>query len=264
MTERSILSERRLAEWAGSGVLVLRGALDVAGVRRLDEAVCEVARWAETGGPGLHHYELTDAGPVLARSEDFTPHQPVLAEFLRSPAVFGVLAELFGEPPVLFKEKVNYKLAGGAGFAPHQDATAYRFGAFHISLMVALDPATEASGCLWFASGRQAEVLPNQSGRIDVAWVDAAHWYPVAVEPGDLVFFDSYAPHYSDTNRTAASRRALYVTYNAASAGDLRDRYYVDKRAALATVVDEADTGRVRMSINDDFLGRWVPSPSAR
>lgn len=47
---------------------------------------------------------------------------------------------------------------------------------------------------------------------------------------GDVVFFDSYAPHRSQPNAHSAPRRVLYVTYNAASAGDQRARYYADKR----------------------------------
>ena len=54
---------------------------------------------------------------------------------------------------MLYKEKVNYKHPGGAGFAPHQGAPAYRFVDHHVSCMVPLDPATEASGCLWVAAG---------------------------------------------------------------------------------------------------------------
>jgi hypothetical protein len=44
------------------------------------------------------------------------------------------------------------------------------------------------------------------------------------------VFFDSFAPHRSEPNRTDAARRALYVTYNRLSEGDHRRQYYIDKR----------------------------------
>ena len=71
------------------------------------------------------------------------------------------------ERPVLFKEKINYKQPGGGGFAPHQDATAYRFVDHHISCMVPLDPATPASGCLYVAPGYAAGRLStDERGRI--------------------------------------------------------------------------------------------------
>jgi hypothetical protein len=80
----------------------------------------------------------------------------------------------------------------------------------------------------------------------------------VPLEPGDLLVFDSYTSHYSDTNTTDRSRRAAYLTYNAASLGDHRDRYYADKRAEFAHEGGDFGGERVRISITDDFLGRPV------
>ncbi len=51
--------------------------------------------------------------------------------------------------------------------------------------------------------------------------------------PGDAMFFDSYAPHRSGPNMTDKSRRVLYVTYNRASQGDHRARYFADKRKSF-------------------------------
>ena len=41
-----------------------------------------------------------------------------------SPAsrIVEATSQLFGEPAVLWKEKMNFKKPGSAGFAPHQDA----------------------------------------------------------------------------------------------------------------------------------------------
>ena len=53
----------------------------------------------------------------------------------------------------------------------------------------------------------------------------------------------------SGTNRSDRSRRALYVTYNACSEGDLRSEYYDHKKQALAE-------GRV--SLINHFLGEDI------
>ena len=50
---------------------------------------------------------------------------------------------------------------------------------------------------------------------------------------GDIVLFDSYVPHRSGANQSAVPRRALYVTYNPASAGDRRSDYFERKRRAF-------------------------------
>ncbi len=246
------------------GWLIVRGALPAAQVDAVDTAVARLERWAVDGGPGLHHFEQTDAGAVLARSEDFVHDEPVLRDLIEGGVIGEILGALFDEPAVLFKEKVNFKQPGGGGFAPHQDATAYRFVDHHISCMVPLDPSTPASGCLYVAPGFETGRLPtDERGRIDEATASGLDWRPAPVEPGDLLFFDSYTPHYSDTNTTTRARRAAYLTYNAASLGDHRDRYYADKRAEFAEAGDDFDGQRVRISITDDFLGKPVSGAGA-
>ena len=251
--------------WEDNGWVVLEQALASSELADLSDWVDEVAAWSRTGGPGLHHHEQTDAGPAIARSERFADDHAGLGAFVRGGLIADVLGQLFGEPAVLFKEKVNYKHPGGGGFAPHQDATAYRFVDHHISVMVPIDDATEASGCLWFAPGHRSGQLPtDERGRIAEGSAAELDWRPVEVWPGDLVFFDSYAPHYSDTNTTDRPRRALYLTYNAAGLGDHRAAYYEDKESEFAREGETFGEERVRISISDDFLGRPVGVDGSR
>jgi hypothetical protein len=250
---------RRLGSWHRDGWLLLRGALDAGAVARVSGWIDEVASWAEEDGPGLHHWEQTDHGPALARSEDLVPHHPGLRGLICD-ELADLAGALLGEPALLFKEKVNYKHPGGAGFAPHQDATAYRFADHHVSCMLPVDPATAASGCLHVASGhhRDGQLPTDARGRVEAEVADALPWEVVEVSPGDLLWFDSYTPHRSEANSTDRARRALYLTYNAASAGDLRATYYTDKATELAASDGTFGGERVRISISDDFLGRPV------
>src|SRR4029450_6453317 len=107
-----------------------------------------------------------------------------------------------GEPVVLFKDKVNFKLPGGAGFAPHQDAPAYvDFGVeHHLTLMV-------------------------RDGVMERWEIDR----PLA-QPGDAIMFDAWVPHRSGPNRTSGPRRSYYLTFNPAAAGDHRAHYYDRQR----------------------------------
>ena len=55
----------------------------------------------------------------------------------------------------------------------------------------------------------------------------------------------------------------MYPTYNAASEGDLREKYYETKRAELAHAAsdgngDAAKNSRVQISLIDDFRGKPV------
>lgn len=265
-SNRSVLTDSERGRWDRDGWLVLPQALDAATLATITSGVAELEEWAHTAGPGLHHFEDTDAGARLARTEKFADEHADLGSFVRGEPLRSTLRELFDDEPALFKEKVNYKHPGGGGFAPHQDATAYRFVDHHISVMVPVDPASIASGCLYFAPGHRSGQMPTDGrGRVDAAHAATLDWEPVEAEPGDVVVFDSYAPHYSETNTTNRPRRALYLTYNALTAGDHRERYYADKEAEFAAADGTFGSERVRISVSDDFLGRPVsaaPSPN--
>ncbi|MEM9517365.1 MAG: phytanoyl-CoA dioxygenase family protein [Actinomycetota bacterium] len=245
--------------WAANGWTHVIGALSPAELNAARRWVDDLERWAAGDGPGMHHFEQTDRGSAIARSERFADDHSDLGAFVRHGPPAQLVADVLGEPAVLFKEKVNYKQPGGAGFAPHQDAAAYRFIDHHVSVMVPLDPATIESGCLWFAPGHhEGAMADNGRGRLLDEVVDRLEWRPIEVEPGDLVAFDSYAPHRSDTNHSDHPRRALYLTYNAARLGDFRSRYYADKDAEFAASGPTFGDERVRISISDDFLGKPV------
>src|SRR5262245_14080405 len=140
-----------------------------------------------------------------------------------------------GEPAALFKEKINFKLSGGGGFAAHQDAPAFvAFGQrYHLTMLVAVDAATVANGCLEMSTPVPVyTTLPQTAGGTLSPDVEAAlPWRPIELEPGDVVVFDSYIPHRSAANRSDQPRRALYVTYNRLADGERRDAYFAHKRA---------------------------------
>ena len=50
------------------------------------------------------------------------------------------------------------------------------------------------------------------------------------MKPGDVAFFDCFVPHQSEPNLTGTQRRNVYLTYNRASEGDQRGKYFSDKR----------------------------------
>ena len=215
--------------------------------------VDEVASWPDDEGPWLHHREHTEHGPQLCRSENFTPFHDGLRALLTTGPMLEMASALLGEAAVLYKEKINYKLPGGAGYAPHQDAPAYRFVDTHVSCMVAVDDSLLDNGCLEVVSGHHHELLPTDDvGCIRPDVVAELTWAPVEVRAGETLWFHSRTPHRSGPNLGASPRRALYPTYNALSEGDLRVAYYEQKRAELAA----GDGGAV--SLIGDFQGQVV------
>lgn len=212
----------------------------------------ELLRWTEEMTiapevPGRHmvYYEdsLVEPGQrVVQRIENFCPFHAGFDAAIRHGALSHWAAVLMNGPVVLFKEKINYKLPGGSGFAAHQDQQAgwSRWAPRFVTALVTLDPATAENGCLELAPARHRE------GLIGEEWTPLSEQgldlVPVPTAPGDVIFFDSYAPHASKPNLTADPRRILYLTYNLSEAGDHRARYFAEKRAAFPPDVERDGT----------------------
>jgi hypothetical protein len=235
---------------------VVVDALDASTVVALPHWVDEVAALADGEGGVLQHREATATGPQLCRSEHFIDVHDGLRALLCEGALPDVASALLGEPAVLYKEKVNHKLPGGAGYRAHQDAPAYPMVDAHVSAMVAVDDADASNGGLEVVSGCFDAVLPvDDNGCIDRVVAAQLTWEPVALAAGQTLWFHSRTPHRSGPNHSRSPRRALYPTYNAAREGDRRAEYYATKRAAFA----RAPAGdRARVSLIGDFEGRRV------
>ena len=236
---------------------VLTRLLDDDALAALRQWIDDIAAWPDEGDGWLHYRELTDDGPKLCRTENFVPFHAGLRSLLTTGPMLATASALLREPAVLYKEKINYKLAGGAGYAPHQDAPAYRFVETHVSCMVAIDDSSADNGCLEVASGRHHELLPTDAtGCIRADVVASLQWMPVEVRAGETLWFHSRTPHRSGPNLSSTPRRAIYPTYNAAAEGDLRAEYYREKARELAESAGSTD--RVPVSLIGDFQGRPV------
>jgi len=232
---------------------VVVDALPVRARSQLAAWVDEVATLPESAGV-LQHREAIGSGSQLCRSEQFLEVHAGLCGLLCTGALVDVAGALLDEPAVLYKEKINYKLAGGAGYSAHQDAPAYPMVESHVSAMIAVDDADADNGGLEVVSGCFASLLPtDRRGCIDPAIADTLAWEPVDVAAGRTLWFHSRTPHRSRANRSDRPRRALYPTYNAAREGDRRAEYYATKRDLFART---RPGDRAQVSIIGDFEGR--------
>ena len=170
---------------------------------------------------------------VLSRIEKFAETNRQLSEFVHEERMTGRAAELLGEKAVLFKEKVNFKLPGGGGFAPHQDIQPGwdDYAPYFISVLVAIDPSTVANGCLELSAGHHKRGMLGEKWKpLTEEQLKGVKFTAYPMEPGDVAFFDCYVPHRSKPNLTDKQRRNLYLTFNRATDGDKRHDYFSDKR----------------------------------
>jgi len=238
------LDQTHLDDYACLGWCVARAFYPPAEAAAIARWTQEVTALPEVTGRQMVYHETSlveHETALIQRIENFCPYHPDFDRAVREGRLIWAVEQLFGEAAVLFKDKINFKMPGGSGFAPHQDQQAgwSAFAPLFVTALVCIDRATPANGCLDMA------YAPRLRGMIGREWTPLAAedlvtftLLPVPAEPGDVVFFDSYVPHASKPNLTDQPRRALYLTYNRASDGDYRDRYFVEKRAAFPPDVE--------------------------
>ncbi len=228
-----MLTKQQIEEFKRDGYVIVRGLYTDDEIRQITEWTEEVTAWPEVPGKYMMYFEKSQLDPnqrILSRMEDIEPFHTGFSQLFTTDKMQGCVSELFGKEAVLFKDKINFKMPGGDGFKAHQDVQAGwdRYASLHITALVSIDASTLENGCLQLAPGH------HKQGFIGESWKplqeDALEYISVPAKPGDAVFFDSFAPHRSEPNRTNSARRVLYVTYNRLSEGDHRRQYYIDKR----------------------------------
>ncbi|MEQ8506039.1 MAG: phytanoyl-CoA dioxygenase family protein [Rhodospirillales bacterium] len=241
MLKTPVLADAHIQQFADDGYLVLRQGFS-------DEEMAHIVTWTEdvlalpeVSGRHWVFHEQSRKAPnekLVSRIEKISPFHGgfgALAEALRGP-----IGQLLGEDAVLFKEKINFKMPGGDGFKPHQDSQAGwdTYTDFFISALVSIDAATEENGCLQLVRGHHKSGMFQSWEPMTDADMDGMDFQPVPTAPGDIVFFDSFAPHASEPNMSDKIRRIYYATYNRASAGSFMDRYYADKHKNYPPDID--------------------------
>jgi len=229
------LSEAQIQFYLDHGYLILRDILSTGETSELQRWAQEVHDWrTNRDSLWMPYEEINAAGKrVLCRTENYANSHDGFNQLLRGSKLLSILRQLSGEDMLLFKEKINYKLAGSGGFAAHIDSTAYTHikNIKHLSILLAADPSNPDNGGLDVVEGSHLMNIPISSDNcIDKEWVAKQTWTPVDLKPGELLIFGSYLAHRSSANRSTQDRKAIYATYNCASEGDLHDDYYEHRR----------------------------------
>lgn len=223
------------------GFLVVRNLLQANALSAVERWVSEISDLPViSGGHWVFHEpsRRQGGGKIVNRMERFCEFHPAMADFCRNGILAAWASDLLGGPVHLFKEKINFKMPGGAGFDLHQDQQAGwgRYAPRFVTAVLTIDPATIENGCLEIEAGR------HDRGLLGPEWAPlppgSSVLTPVPTEPGDVIFLDSFAPHASQPNHSEHPRRILFVTYNLACHGDRREDYYQDKYRSYPPDID--------------------------
>lgn len=204
--------------------------------RQLKDSLNRRCRWQDNVLTGECQFDAFD--PIIDLS-------PVCARMARDSRLFDILAEIYGDQPCLFKDKLIFKHPGAKGYALHQDWIAWeRFPRSFNSLLIPIDPADEVNGCTIVYPGyHQNGPLTETDGNyheLPASTVNEDRAVPLVLAPGDIAIFSGFVPHRSNANLSDRPRRQLYFSYTKHSdGGDLREQHYADFQEWLIKKYDE-------------------------
>ncbi|AMP97399.1 hypothetical protein AY601_0443 [Pedobacter cryoconitis] len=230
------LSNEKVIEFEENGFLTIPKFYSDSIVDQIRIAATDLMNQPNLLNGCTKYYEnsVINANEILCRIENFIGFNDFYYQLMNDPGLLSILEVLFKEAPVLFKEKINYKLPGGNPFAPHQDAPAYAMFDcdIYLTVMICIDDSAKENGTLAFAKGRHKEgIFPvGETGEILESYTREMEWDLISLRAGDIMIFDSFVPHKSDANLSEYSRGLIFSTYNKISFGDLRKDYYDLKR----------------------------------
>jgi ectoine hydroxylase-related dioxygenase (phytanoyl-CoA dioxygenase family) len=232
------------AEYNARGYIVLRGLFSPEEVAAWS-AECErllLANWVDP--QNIRTPFRKDSGEFPERIDPVVDVSPLFAELVADPRLTRAVAQIFDDEARLFKDKIILKLPGTDGYTMHQD---WAWGWQDLcpaddilSASIQIDGADPQNGGIELFSGYHHRLLtpPGLQSNFraqELALVDPARGQKITTEPGDVLIFHSLTPHQSGRNLSPRPRRSLYLTYNAARAGDLRAQYYDNYRERVAT-----------------------------
>jgi len=224
----------RPAVFDAAGVAELREASERAVVRAMDAAAA--GSGYEIDGNGYCETDDTtvqyEHRPGSATVRVLEPFHHLDARFDRlvdDPRIVVPMRALLGDECVsLFTDKLNLKRPReGSPFRWHQDSPYWAHVHGEVdrlpNVMLALDDASEANGCLRVVRGSHRKgMLPGLRGSerlaplfTDPAGFDLSRQVPAVMPAGSLLFFSPHTVHGSEPNLSDLPRRALVLTYQA-------------------------------------------------
>lgn len=174
---------------------------------------------------------------------------PLLDSLPSCARLMAPIAQLLGDEPSLFKDKVIFKPPGMQGYKTHQDYAYWQWLPAPpnslLTVLVALDAARAENGAVEFFPGQHGTLLtaPGAPADVDESTLDGSA-VVVETSPGDVVIFHSLTPHRSGGNRSPSMRRQLYLSYNGAAHGDLYGMYYDRLRQSMLDSMPAGDRER--------------------
>jgi hypothetical protein len=231
----SISVENAVEEFQQKGFVKLSGLFNAEEIHAWRDECDRLIKLEIVSPDNLRTPFKNPAIPFPEKIDPVVDISPLFKKLAHDERITDLVHAIFQDSPLLFKDKLIYKLPSMNGYGLHQD---WAWGWQHLasaddllSVSLQIDPANKDNGCIELFEGYHDRLVTaageergfNEEERKQL---DHSNAHLMETIPGDLLIFHSLTPHQSGKNHTTHPRRSLYLTYNAERAGDLRDAYY--------------------------------------
>ncbi|MCZ8312990.1 MAG: phytanoyl-CoA dioxygenase family protein [Magnetospirillum sp.] len=247
----SIFTDAQKRDYERDGYVIVRGLFDAEEAAILREAIEKDPALA------ANFYDRKDADGKATKMALWNhPGDSVYGLAARSRRVVDTVEEMLGGEVYHYHSKLTAKdpYEGGAwewhqdyGYWYHNGCLTPDMG----SVMVALDKATKANGCLQVLRGSHKAgriehgVLPGEQVGANAERIEQMlkryELVYVELEPGDALFFHCNVMHRSDQNRSPDRRWTVLFCYNAASNNPFMAHHHPGY-----TKLDKVDDGAIK------------------
>ncbi|MFS0728142.1 phytanoyl-CoA dioxygenase family protein [Paenibacillus sp. 1P07SE] len=230
------ITEMQKLQFETEGYLIVKGLFEPEQVEEIRSTFDTIS---EQPVPGYYEPDLDPqaSDPLRRYPRVMHPHRfnETAKRYMLHTPVLDVLTDLYEEPPLAAQSMFYYKPPGSRGQALHQDNFYLKVEPGNcIAAWTAVDGADEDNGGLLVVPKTQSYeiVCPEYA---DAKESFTTHFVkppkdqkavPVALEPGDVLFFNGNLIHGSYRNRTKDRfRRAFICHYANASATQISQHY---------------------------------------
>jgi hypothetical protein len=226
------LHEQLINKYREQGFVVLSAVFSPQEVQELQAECGRLLSCGLADRQNLRTLYRMNSGDTPERIDPVIDVSPCFQATVRDPRITDVLRQLFDDEALIFKDKLIFKAPGTQGYPAHQDYAWWKHLVPNpskiLTVTVAIDEAGPHNGGiqLWQGFHHSLYAEKRNLNEAEIAHLDTSKKSTVLMKPGDVLLMHALAPHSSETNSSPDPRRLLYLTYSAASFGDLRTEYY--------------------------------------
>jgi len=220
-------SDPQLREYWTRGYIALRGLFTAAEVADWSAECDRLLKSEYVFKSNIRTPFRMNSGDRPERIDPVVDISPLFSRVVADRRVTDVVAAIFRDKPLLFKDKLIFKAPGTEGYTMHQDQAYWQLCPADdiLSVSIQIDGANAANGCIELFPGYHGKLLTPPQARMQmspeaVAQIDLSTGEKIETQPGDVLIFHSLTPHRSERNTDTVSRRSIYLTYSAARNGD--------------------------------------------